>query len=293
MKVLITGGTGTVGGQLVRELRKRDVDVRVLTRKSPETGRFSPDIEVAVGDMLDPASMEQAMQGVDKLFLLNAVAAEELTQSLIAVATAKKKKLRHITYLSVLQVDRFPDVPHFAAKLAVETALRDSDVPHSILRPGYYFQNETWVKDAITKGGIYPMPIGTSGIAAIDVRDIAEAASVTLTAEGQDGQIYDLAGSELITGPGNAATWGKLLGRDVQYGGHDFDGFEDYLRSYLPPWNAFDVRKMFQGFFDRGLTTSEDQVSRLSQLLGRPPRSYQEFAEETAAQWRSDASSKQ
>lgn len=55
MKVLITGGTGTVGGHLVRELRNRHVGVRVLTRKSPQPGKLSPDVEVAIGDMLNPA----------------------------------------------------------------------------------------------------------------------------------------------------------------------------------------------------------------------------------------------
>lgn len=83
MKVLITGGTRTVGRHLLEELQARNVDVRVLTRKNPEPGKLPSNVEIAVGDMLDPASLEPAMEGVDKLFLLNAVSAEELTQALI------------------------------------------------------------------------------------------------------------------------------------------------------------------------------------------------------------------
>jgi len=289
MKVLITGGTGTIGGLLTRELQERGTTVRVLTRKTPEAGKVPSDVEIAVTDRLDPTSVELAMEGVDKLFLLNAVSADELTQALIALSAAKRSGIRHITYLSVLQVERFPDVPHFAAKRAVEIALEDSGVQHTNLRPGYFFQNDIWVKEAIMKAGRYPMPIGTAGIAGIDARDIAEAAAITLSNEGHDGKTYDLTSAQLLSGPHNAAVWSKLLGRDVHYGGHDFDAFQQHLQTYLPAWNAFDISKMFQGFFERGMTTTDVEVSRLSKLLGHAPRTYQQFAEEVAGEWSAES----
>src|ERR1019366_7780314 len=88
MKILVTGGTGNVGGVVVKELLKRGAKVRVLARKRPEQGKLPAGVEVAIGDMLDPGSVEQALQGVDKLFLLNAVVADELTQALIAYGSA-------------------------------------------------------------------------------------------------------------------------------------------------------------------------------------------------------------
>src|SRR6185437_9065875 len=136
----------------------------------------------------------------------------ELTQALIAYGIARRVGLKHLTYLSVFKVDQFRDVPHFASKLAVENALREFGLPYTILRPGYYFQNDVNLKDALTGPGVYPMPIGTTGIAAADVRDIAEAAAITLTEVGHDGQTYDIVGSATITGPGNAAIWSNLLG---------------------------------------------------------------------------------
>jgi uncharacterized protein YbjT (DUF2867 family) len=287
MKILVTGGTGNVGGAVVKELLKRGAEVRVLARKQPEEAKLAAGAEIAIGDLLDPVSVEQAMQGVDKLFLLNAVVTDELTQALIAYGIAKRLGLKHVTYLSVFKVDQFRDVPHFASKLAVENALREFGVPYTILRPGYYIQNDANLKDALMGPGVYPMPIGTAGIAAADVRDIAEAAAISLTEDGHHGQTYDIVASGMISGPGNAAFWSKLLNRQIKYTGHNFDQWEQGMRSRMPSWSAFDLRMMFQGYFDRGFESTETEVARLTKLLGHTPRSYEDFATQTAARWKS------
>ena len=287
MKILVTGGTGNVGGMVVKELLKRGAKVRVLARKQPDEGKVPAGVEVALGDLLDPVSVEQAMQGVDKLFLLNAVVADELTQALIAYGIARRVGIKHVTYLSVFKAEQFRDVPHFASKLALENALREFGVPYTILRPGYYMQNDGALKDVLTGSGIYPMPIGTAGICAVDVRDIAEAAATSLTGDGHDGQTYDLTGSTLISGPGNAAIWSELLGKEIHYTGHNFNQWEQQMRAMAPGWQAFDLRTMFQGYFDRGFASTGTEVARMTKLLGHAPRSYEDFAAETAALWRS------
>lgn len=287
MKVLVTGGTGNVGGAVVQELLKRGADVRVLARKQPESGKLPAGVQVAIGDLLDPVSIEQALQGIDKLFLLNAVVADELTQALIAYGIAKRVGIRHITYLSVFKAEQFRDVPHFASKLAVEGAIREFGVPYTILRPAYYIQNDVNLRGALTGPGIYPMPIGEAGMAAVDVRDIAEAAAISLTQEGHEGHTYDLVGPSDLTGTGNAALWSSLLGKPVNYTGHNFDQWEAQMRSMSNGWSAFDLRMMFQGYYDRGFASTPTEVARITKLLGHAPRSYQAFAEETAAVWKS------
>ena len=285
MKILVTGGTGNVGGAVVAELLKRGAQVRVLARKQPEAGKLPAGVEVAIGDLLDPVSVEVAMRDVDKLFLLNAVVTDELTQALIAYGIARRAGLKHLTYLSVFKVHQFRDVPHFASKLAVEEALREFGVPYTILRPGYYIQNDLNLKEALAGSGIYPMPIGTAGIAAADIRDIAEAAAISLTEEGHDGQTYDIVAPATISGPGNAALWSKQLGKEIKYTGHNFDQWEQMMRARMPSWSAFDLRMMFQGYFDRGFASTETEVSRLTKLLHHAPRSYEEFVLKTAAMW--------
>lgn len=286
MKILVTGGTGKVGGAVVNELLKRGAEVRVLSRKQPQAGKLPAGVEVAIGDLLDPVSVEEAMRGVDKLFLLNAVVPDELTQALIAYGIAKRVGLKHVTYLSIFKADQFPEAPHFASKIALEGVLRNSGVPYTILRPGYFFQNDANLKDALTGPGIYPVPIGTAGMAAVDTRDIAEAAAISLTGDGHGGQAYDLVSSPMLTGPGVAALWSKLLGKEIKYTGHDFNQWEQLMRARMPAWSAFDLRVMFEAYFERGFTSTEAEVARFAKLLGHAPRSYDSFASETAALWK-------
>src|SRR6202453_1520454 len=188
MKILVTGGTGHVGAAVVQELQKRKADIRLLVRKE---GTPTPaGVEVAIGDLLDPVSVRKAMEGVDKLYLLNAVTPDELTQGLIAYGLAKKLKLSHVVYHSVFRVEHFKDVPHFASKPAIESAIREFDVPFTIIRPNYFFQNDASFKDLLTKMSVYPNPLRLVGISAVDIRDIDEATAIALTSNQDFGKTY-------------------------------------------------------------------------------------------------------
>ena len=283
MKILVTGGTGHVGSEVVKEIRKRKADVRILVRKQETPAPEG--VEVVLGDLLDPVSVEKALHGVDKLYLLNAVTPDELTQGLIAYDLAKKLKLKHIVYHSVFRVEHFKDVPHFASKLAIESALREFDVPFTVIRPNYFFQNDASLKDPLTKAGVYPMPLGTVGISAVDIRDIAEATAIALTSERHFGKTYNINGPEILSGPKIASIWSGLLGKEIRYPGHNMDAFEVQMREQAPTWSAFDIRMMFQGYLERGFVAERGDLETLTQLLGHAPRPYEDFARQTALGW--------
>lgn len=287
MKILVVGGTGNVGSRVVKELLDRQVQVRVLVRK--EGTEVPQDVESAVGDLLNPISVEKALDGVDKLYLLNAVTPDELTQGLIAYDLAKKLTLQHVVYHSVYRVDHFKDVPHFCSKFALESALRDFGLPYTVIRPNYFHQNDVMWKDPITKAGVYPAPLGPVGISTVDVRDIAEAAAIALTTPGHEGKVYNLNGPDVISGPGAAAIWSEVLGKKVSYAGHDMDKFEEQMRAKAPAWSAFDIRMMFQGYLERGFVAGEGDLEALTTLLGHAPRRYADFALETAALWKASS----
>src|ERR1700687_3792247 len=130
MTILVTGSTGKVGSEVLKELDKRRATIRASVRK-PDA-KFPKGVETIAGDLLDPVSVEKALDGADKLYLLNGVVPDELTQGLIAYGLAKKLKLKHVVYHSVFRAEHFLDVPHFASKVAIESALRQFDVPFTI-----------------------------------------------------------------------------------------------------------------------------------------------------------------
>ena len=152
-----------------------------------------------------------------------------------------------------------------------ERSSRIRDAIHN-LAPELLHAKRSFTRAATDRPGFYPIPIGTAGISAVDIRDIAEAAAITLTENGHEGKTYDLVGPTLIDGPGVAALWSKLLGKNVRYGGHHFDRWEQEMRSHVPAWMAFDFRTMYQAYFDRGFASTASQASRLTELLGHPPR---------------------
>ena len=282
MTILVTGATGRVGRQVVDQLVKRGADVRALVR-DPSKANFPASVNVAQGDMLDLDSLRRAFVGVRTLFLLNAVAGDEFTQALIALNVARESGVERVVYLSVMHAERFVNVPHFAVKSGAERMIEQMGFSATILRPAYFMDNEHMAKDVIVNHGVYPMPIGSKGIAMVDTRDIAEVAAIELirrdAAPGKlPIEIINLVGPDTLTGPELASIWSETLGRPVAYGGDDPTGFESNLANFLPKWMAYEMRLMAERYVSDGMVPQAGDVERLTSMLGRPLGSYRDFA---------------
>ena len=286
MNILVTGGTGTVGSQVVRELLARKADVSVLTRDAAKAKGLSAGVKAVEGNLHDVDSVRRIFHGVDSVFLLAVVGPTEATDGLMAITGARLAGVKRIVYLSVHHADKAAWLPHFGSKVAIEAALKVSGIRSTVLRPNNFFQNDNWFKEAILEHGVYPQPIGDAGVARVDVRDIAEAAAITLTGPGHDGEIYDLVGPEAMTGQRTAEIWSRVLDRRVVYGGNDLDAWEKQTQQYLPAQVVFDFRYMYDYFQKEGLKASADAIARQTKLLGHAPRAFEAFAAETAAAWK-------
>jgi uncharacterized protein YbjT (DUF2867 family) len=287
MTILVTGATGTVGRQVVQHLVKRGADVRALVR-DPSKANFPPGVSVVQGDLLDIDSLRTALSGVSTLFLLNAVVADEFTQALIALNLARDAGIERIVYLSVIHSDRYSNVPHFAGKFAVERMIEQLGLNATILRPAYFINNDLTIKDVVTSYGIYPMPIGSKGLAMIDTRDVGEIAAIELLRREKSAvplplDRINLVGPDTLTGADVAAIWSEVLGRPIAFPGNDTAGFEQNLRQFMPSWMAYDMRLMAERFLTEGMVPEAGDVERLTTLLGRPLRSDRSFAFEIAA----------
>jgi hypothetical protein len=175
----------------------------------------------------------------------------------------------------VFRVERFKDVPHFASKLAIESAIREFDVPFTIIRPNYFFQNDASFKDIFTKMSVYPNPLGLAGISAVDIRDIAEATAISLTSDKHFGRTYNVNGPAILSGPKVASIWSQVLGKKIDYAGDNLDSFEEQMRKHGPSWAAFDIRMMFQGYLERGFVAGDGDIATLTKLLSQPIRARQ------------------
>jgi uncharacterized protein YbjT (DUF2867 family) len=287
MTILVTGATGRVGRQVVQQLVKRGADVRVLVRDTSKAS-FPAGVEVVQGDLLDIDALRTAFTGVNTLFLLNAVAGDEFTQALITLNIAREAGVERVVYLSVIHSDHFVNVPHFAVKSGAERMIERMGFGATILRPAYFIDNELMIKDVIFNHGVYPMPIGSKGVAMVDVRDIAEVAAIELIRREQASgklpiETINLVGPDTLTGSDVAAIWSDVLGRPVAYGGDDPTGFEQNLANFLPKWMAYEMRLMAERYVSDGMIPEAGDVERLAKILGRPLHSYRNFATEIAA----------
>lgn len=271
-----------MGTEVVRALTGRGAKVRVMTR---HLGARSG-AEYVAGSLESPSTLGSAFERVSKVYLLTPLAPNETELGLNAVRAAVEAGVRHIVFQSVHKAADATHIPHFRTKMEIIEGIRHSGIPFSVLSPNNFFQNDLGMREAIAQHGVYAAPIGGVGCSRVDVRDIGDAAAVVLLEEGHEGRDYPLVGPDVLTGEGSAAVWARHLGRDVAYGGDDLDAWAEQVKSMMPEWLVEDLCVMFAYFQEQGLTASEEEVAEVTRLLGRPPRSFEDFVGEVAPAWR-------
>jgi len=284
MSILVIGSTGTVGSLVVQGLARQGADVTAMVRQTG-THALPAGVKGVVADLGNVASLRTAMAGVRTLFLLSALAPDEVTQSLQALSVAREAGIERIVYLSVINADLYVDVPHFTGKYTVERMIETLDLPATILRPAYFMQNDVTIKSVIETHGIFPMPIGAKGCEMVDVRDIADIAVAELLRRDRAPMplprlTLEVVGPEVFNGQAAAAVWSKALNRDIHYAGDDVHAYEAQLAQFVPGWMAYDLRLMMSGVQKHGQLSAPGAARKLESMLGRPLRTYAGFVSE-------------
>ncbi len=289
MKILVICGTGTVGSQVVANLLKRNADVRVMTSSAEKVRTLPAGTEGVVGNLKDKASLVNVFKGVERAFLLTPVSQTETEEGLNAVQAAKSGGVKRIVYMSIHRLEDIPDAPHFAGKIPIEKAIKESGIPYTIIRPNNFYQNDHWFKQPIMQYGIYPQPIGGKGLSRVDVRDIAEAAANALLNDGYTDKTFALVGPDLLTGESTATILGKHLGKEVVYSGDDLNSWSEQARKMLPGWQVDDFRVMYEYFQTKGFIASPEDLAQTERILGRKPTSFETFVSEATTAWKQEA----
>jgi uncharacterized protein YbjT (DUF2867 family) len=286
MQTLVVGGTGTVGSEVVRQLLAHGIAPRVLVRSLEKATTLPAGATPIVGDFTRRETLPRAFQGCRAVFLLNAIGPQETPLGLTGLHTAVAGRAERVVYLSVTRPPGSERIPHFASKIPVIDAIRRSGIDWTILSPNNFFQNDAAVREAIVQHGVYPLPIGQRGINRVDVRDVAEIAVKALTEDGHTGREYDIHGPDALTGDGVAATWSRVLDREVRYAGDDLDAWAaGALAAGMAPWLLQNLRTMYAYFQEQGLAASDGALAAEQRLLGRQPRSFADYAAEMATAW--------
>lgn len=284
--ILVVGATGNTGRETVPRLLERGIAVRALSR-DPERARALPGFggaEIAAGDPARPETIEPAMQGVTKVFLIPPSGPGSDTSEQNVIEAARRAGVRHIVKLSALCAD--PSAPSMALShnYRAEEILKSSGVPYTILRPSSFMQNFLYYYSASIRGeGAVYQSLGEARMAIIDTRDIAEVAVKVLTSEGHEGKTYDLTGPEALTYAEAAEKLGAAIGRPVRYVDVPAAAYEQALVGFgLPPFVAAEVVNIYgRGPYREGKAGSVS--SSVADLLGHPARSFSEFARDHAA----------
>jgi uncharacterized protein YbjT (DUF2867 family) len=275
--ILVTTA-GKVGSEAARVLTQREVPVRVLVR-DPEKAKALADAgaEIAVGDLAVPASIDEAMAGVASVVLVSpAVPAQELN----VVASAGRAGVGHVVKATSKASADSP-IARRRWQTEIEAGLAASGVPHTLLRSNAYMHNVLALAPAIAKTSGFGSSAGKGGIGMIDARDVATvAASIAASPAPQAGKTYWLTGPALISYYDVAAVLSELLGRTITYRELTFDQDKvAMIRAGVPEQIAEMNAQAASLTADGDAAWVTDDVPS---LLGRPARSFEEFATDYA-----------
>jgi uncharacterized protein YbjT (DUF2867 family) len=210
--ILVTGATGNVGGELVRQLAAAQQPVRALVR-SAERGGLPPGVETAIGDLNEPTSLPGALKDVSGVFLLGGY--RDMTGILSEIRRAGVERVVLLSSRSV--VGGKPDNAIVNMWMVSETAVRSSGIPWTVLEPSGFMSNALRWAPQIRAGDLVRAPFADAPIAAIDPYDIAAVAAIALTSEGHQSRTYLLTGPEAIRPADQVKMLAEVLGRNLRF----------------------------------------------------------------------------
>jgi uncharacterized protein YbjT (DUF2867 family) len=280
--VLVTGATGNVGSRVVQELAGRGVPVRAFVRDPDRASTIlGPDVDLAVGDFADPASIRAGLEGADVVFLACGNLPGQVAHEANVIDAAARAGVRRLVKLSALGAEIGSPVDFWDWHARIEHHLESSGVPAVILRPRFYMTNLLGSVETIRAAGAIFVPAGGVKVPMIDPRDVAATAAAVLTGDGHEGRTYELTGPEAITFHDVAAQLSEVAGRPVQFVPvPDAAALEGLRQAGMPDWMAANVVAVF-GMLRQD--PAAQVTGAVHALTGRQPRHLSEFLADHAA----------
>src|SRR5271170_4393858 len=213
--ILITGATGNIGRELVKQLSEKGVALRVVTRDESKVKHLDPSIERVIGDFGDEKIAERAVQGVDHIFLFPLITEQNHRSNTTLLEKAKKAGVKQVVMLSSMGADSTILSKIGEIHRTKEVLVEESGIPWTFVRPGAFMTNSYQWQPTIKSEGKVFSPTGEGKVAPISPKDIASVLAVALTSPGHEGKTYTLTGPELLSAREQVDILSKAIGRPI------------------------------------------------------------------------------
>ena len=283
--ILITGATGTVGSEVVKQLSAKGENIIVKAAARSATDNTFENlnrVQVVQLDYDKPDSLAVALKGVDKLFLLTPFQSNMVDLTSNLVSEAKKAKVKYIAKQSVMGADAEPGITPGRLHRQAEKIIEESGIPFTFLRPNFFMQNfVNYYSNLIRSQGAFYMPAGDAKVSFVDVRDIAAVAVKSLINDNQQkGRTYNITGGEALTYGQTAEILSKAVGKKINYVNvTDQDARKGMKDMSMDEWTIKSMIELFE-------ITRAGYVSEISpiveQVTGNKPITFSQFAKDYA-----------
>lgn len=279
--ILLTGITGNIGGATARALLAKDVHFRALVRDLGKAAQWAEQgVELAQGDVEDPAAVKRALVGVDRALLVMPNGEFQERAELAFIRAAKEAGLPWIIKLSSPEAVRGTTSPIPLAHIAAEDAIMSSGMKWTFVRPSFYMQNFRGSVKAARATGKLSMPMRNGTVALTDANDAGQFIAHVLTdanSAQHQGQCYDITGPDPVMNFHEiAAAIGEVIGQKVVYDDCDPKAFQEAIRPFhRNQWHSDAVARLFAEIASG--RTPGHRTDTFERIMGRPGRSFRQY----------------
>ena len=273
--IFVTGATGNAGGAVVRALMDAGERVRALVRADADAARLPAGVEVAVGDLNRPETLRRHLSGVESVFLLSGYDGIGDSLALMRDAGVARVVLLSSSAAPTGNLDNAVSRYHILS----ERAVRRSGLPWTFLQPNGFMSNTfDWIPQ-LRRGDRIRAPFATVPVAMVHPDDVGAVAAAALTSGRHEGREYRLSGPEPLLAEDRVAVLARVLGRDLRLEPLSNEEARAELRRTMPLQHVHALLS----FFAWGDLDESEVLPTVEEVTGRPPRSFEAWAEEHAA----------
>jgi uncharacterized protein YbjT (DUF2867 family) len=284
--ILITGASGNVGREVVRQALAVGLKIRATFQSAAAAAKAPAGLEGVIMDYAKPVTIRPALRGVEKIFLVGPPVRELPALEANFVKEVRAAGRKHIIKLSAVggRESMFP-----SGHRDSEENIKASGLPYTFLRPNGFMQNlVSYSADTIRSQNAFYGCQGNGAVSIVDIRDIAAVAVIVVAATGHEGKSYTLTGGEALTNEQVAERISSVAGRKISY--VDLPAAElkkAILSAGTSEWSA-DALLDLQRFYREGKASLvTDDVERLT---GHKAITFDQFARDYAFAFQDETS---